>query len=67
MPPPTTVTYLPLMVATNGLELVYVKVPGRLAEGSTNKNEASPYVFVLFAPRVKFVKMVVNLFTVRVV
>ena len=60
------VTTFPTIVATEGLVVVYWKVPGRLEDGSTRVNGASPYILMLFSPSVNVSKTVVLLFTVSV-
>jgi hypothetical protein len=46
VPAPTMVTVLPTIVATDMLELIYVKVPSLFVVGGTKLNVASPIIFV---------------------
>ena len=64
LPGATMVTVLPSIVATAGLELVYVISPLLLDVGATKLNAAFPNVFVATE---KLDRTAVALFTVRVV
>jgi len=60
VPNPTMVTIPPSIVATSGLELVYVIKPSLLVVGGTSAKAASP---IIFAGTEKLLKTVVVLFT----